>query len=375
MSRGRVVIATTVHPICDVRILYREARSLARAGYDVEVIGPSPAPESALGIEGVRLTLIPHEVGRFRRAVISGARLGRMLFKRRPDVVHLHDPELLWLGLVQRITGRRVVFDLHEDLPLQILAKEWIPRPLRRIASWVSAASLRLVAGRFAGLVAATDVVAKRLPARKRPVVVRNFPVIELMTSPKTRQDAATRFVYVGRISQDRGAAEMLRAVENLAHLDVRLALVGVASDDVREAVANSTAADRIELIPWEPPLRVYDRLSQADVGLVCLHPLQRYVDALPVKLFEYMAAGLPVIASDFPGLRAIVEEADCGLLVNPLDVHSLSEAMCRLAESPEERRRLGANGRRAIAERYNWRSEEAKLLELYARLLQPKTR
>ncbi len=369
------MIATTVHPICDVRILYREARSLARAGYDVEVIGPPPTPESDLGIEGIRLTLIPQEVGRFRRAVVGGVRLLRMLLSRRPDVVHLHDPELLWLGLVLRITGRRVVFDLHEDLPLQILSKGWIPRPLRRIASWASAVSLRLVAGRFAGLVAATDVVAERLPARKRPVVVRNVPVMELMPGPTTRQDATTRFIYLGRISQDRGAMEMLRAAESLAHLDVRLALVGVASDDVREAAANSTAANRIELIPWEPPLRVYERLSQADVGLVCLHPLQRYVDALPVKLFEYMAAGLPVIASDFPGLRAIVEKADCGLLVDPVDVDSLTAAMRRLAESPEERRRLGANGRRAIAERYNWRSEEAKLLELYARLLQPKTR
>ena len=107
MSAGcsRVVIATTVHPICDVRILYREARSLARAGYDVEVIGPPPAPESALRIEGVRLTLIPRETRRLRRAVVGGVRLGRMLLSRRPDIVHLHDPELLWLGLALRIAG------------------------------------------------------------------------------------------------------------------------------------------------------------------------------------------------------------------------------------------------------------------------------
>jgi hypothetical protein len=106
----------------------------------------------------------------------------------------------------------------------------------------------------------------------------------------------------------------------------------------------------------------------------MCLDPLQRFVDALPVKLFEYMAAELPVIVSDLPRVREIVQGADCGLLVDPLDSSSLADAMRRLADSPEERRRLGENGRNAVRERYNWGSEEAKLLELYARLTRKHT-
>lgn len=370
VDRSRVVIATTVHPICDVRILYREARSLARAGYDVEVIGPPPGPESDSGIEGVRLTLIPRETRRLRRALAGGWRLVRMLLGRRADVYHLHDPELLWVGLVLRLAGRRVVFDLHEDLPLQILAKAWIPRALRPAASRVAALLLRAVAGRLSGLVAATDVVAQRLPKRRGPIVVHNYPVLDLM--PPMAADATrgtSTLVYVGGISRDRGALEMLQALDRLDRNDVELVLVGTASADIRLDLESWAKDPRFRVVPWEPPLRVYERLAQADIGLACLHPLPRYIDARPVKLFEYMAAGIPVIASDFAGYRRIIEEANCGLVVDPLDPDQLAEAIRFLLDSPEERMRLGRNGRKAVEERYNWRSEEEKLLELYARI------
>jgi glycosyltransferase involved in cell wall biosynthesis len=363
------VIATTVHPICDVRILYREARSLARAGYEVEVIGPPPETGSSLGIAGVTLTVIPRETRRLRRAVLGGWRLLRMLLERRPDVVHLHDPELLWVGLVLRLARRRVVFDLHEDLPLQVLAKPWIPRRLRRAASRAAAVALRVVPRRFDGLVAATDVVARRFPACRRPVVLCNYPVLDLVPRRTRTHGTPTRFIYVGRISRERGALEMLRALAELDRADVELTVVGTVSPGLRGELANAVASRRVRLIPWEPPLRIYEHLAQADVGVMCLDPLQRFVDALPVKLFEYMAAELPVIVSDLPRLREIVQGADCGLLVDPLDSSSLADAMRRLADSPEERRRLGENGRNAVRERYNWGSEEAKLLELYARL------
>jgi glycosyltransferase involved in cell wall biosynthesis len=161
----------------------------------------------------------------------------------------------------------------------------------------------------------------------------------------------------------------MLQALDRLDRNDVELVLVGTASADIRLDLESWAKDPRFRVVPWEPPLRVYERLAQADIGLACLHPLPRYIDARPVKLFEYMAAGIPVIASDFAGYRRIIEEANCGLVVDPLDPDQLAEAIRFLLDSPEERMRLGRNGRKAVEERYNWRSEEEKLLELYARI------
>ena len=117
------MVATTVHPICDVRILYREACSLAKAGYDVEVIGPPPEPSER--ITGVKLTLIPRERMRFRRLVLSGSRLALLLVQRRASICHLHDPELLWVAPLLRLSGCKVLYDAHEDLPRQIRDKDW----------------------------------------------------------------------------------------------------------------------------------------------------------------------------------------------------------------------------------------------------------
>ena len=111
-------------------------------------------------------------------------------------------------------------------------------------------------------------------------------------------------------------------------------------------------------------------QLVSADVALALLQPIERYTVALPVKLFEYMACGLPVIISDFPANRTVVAGADCGILVDPTDVEAVAAAIARLSADPAEARRLGANGRRAFETQYNWQTLEQKLLALYEELV-----
>jgi glycosyltransferase involved in cell wall biosynthesis len=121
--------------------------------------------------------------------------------------------------------------------------------------------------------------------------------------------------------------------------------------------------------------LGVLDRRGVAEVlgrsvaGLVTLHPLVNYLDALPIKMFEYMSAGIPVIASDFVLWREIVQDGGCGLCVDPLKPNEIANAIDYLVTHPDEARRLGQNGRRAVVERYNWTVEEGKLLAFYGRL------
>jgi hypothetical protein len=89
-----------------------------------------------------------------------------------------------------------------------------------------------------------------------------------------------------------------------------------------------------------------------------------------PTKLFEYMAARVPVVASDFPLYRAIVEGAGCGIVVDPTSPHAIAEAVRYLLDHPEDAQAMADRGRAAMLERYNWHASKEALLELYARVL-----
>lgn len=109
---------------------------------------------------------------------------------------------------------------------------------------------------------------------------------------------------------------------------------------------------------------------KKSKAGLVVFQPARNHINAQPNKLFEYMAAGLPVIASEFPLWKTIVEGENCGICVNPLDVESVRTACVFLMENDEIAESLGKNGRRAIEEKYNWNCEEEKLVSLYRELI-----
>jgi glycosyltransferase involved in cell wall biosynthesis len=172
---------------------------------------------------------------------------------------------------------------------------------------------------------------------------------------------------YIGGITRNRGALENIKAFDHIKHSDARLLLAGTFMDDGLESQCR--ALDSWEYVDYQGFISredVWALLENTRVGLVVLHPLDNYIDALPIKLFEYMAAGVPVIASDFPLWRRIVSQADCGLLVNPLVPEEIGEAIDWLLDNPESAERMGQNGKNAVRMKYNWSQEEQKLLSLY---------
>ena len=113
----------------------------------------------------------------------------------------------------------------------------------------------------------------------------------------------------------------------------------------------------------------VKDLLAESIAGLVTLYPVNNYLDSLPVKMFEYMSAGIPVIASDFPLWREIIEKNKCGICLNPKDPQAIAAAMDYLATNPEMAMQMGKNGRKTVERIYNWNQEEPKLILLYRKL------
>lgn len=368
----RIVQLTTVHRWDDVRIYHKIARTLARAGHDVHLVAPHPGvtsdPEPLDGVTGHWLPMTRSRLARLANAWRAIGVVRRI----NPDVVHFHDPELMPTAAMLRLFGCRVVYDVHEDLPGDIMQKEWLPRVLRPVVS-LGARGAEWLFSRFIGsaVITVTDHIARRFPSR-RTVVVQNFPILDELMTPSSSTPAATPpvFVFVGGITRDRGGLEMIEAVRRLedgghaARVDLVGPVVPPGFSDELTAAAAGTSAECIGPVPRE---EVADRLGAARASLVLFHPAPNHTNAQPNKLFEAMSAGVPVIASDFPAWRAVVEGCGCGRLADPLDPESIADAMRWMLEHPEETDAMGRCGREAVEERYNWERESRTLLALYA--------
>lgn len=315
-----------------------------------------------------------------RDAGRAGTRLRRMLHSTAlvleqaravdADIYHLHDPELLPAGLRLKRMGKTVVFDAHEDVPLQLLTKPYLNWPMRQVASRTFRAYEAYACRQFDGIVAATPFIAAKFrKINPRTVDINNFPLASEFDGAAGWEGRQREVCYVGSIAAVRGIRELVRALA-LARSGAHLALAGHFSEpDLEIEVRGYHGWQQVRSLGHLNRAGVRGVMARAMAGIVTLHPERNYLDALPVKMFEYMAAGIPVIASDFPLWREIVLGSGCGLCVDPRDPSAIAAAIDTLILDPALAQQLGANGRNAIAARYNWTTESAKLIAFYADL------
>jgi len=374
----KIVHLTTVHDRRDTRIFRKECRSLAVAGYQVVLIAPGDSNDVVREdpMEGVRCRLIGVARGRLSRMTRLVWRAYRAARCEQANLYQFHDPELLPVGLLLKLEGRTVVYDAHESVPDGVHSKTYIPRLLQ----WPLAAVLNVIekatASLFDAVVAATPAIAGRF-SRRKTVLVQNYPVVGELHDDHSAADYLDReplFGYVGAISALRGIREVVDAVGAVASAcDARLLLAGrFASPALQVDLSATDGWRRVEFMGWQDREGVRSLLSRVRAGLVTFHPAPNHIRAQPNKLFEYMSAGIPVIASDFPLWREIVESTGCGLLVDPRDAAAVARAMTWILQNPVEAREMGRRGREAVRTRFNWATQSRALLDLYQRILPP---
>jgi glycosyltransferase involved in cell wall biosynthesis len=363
-----VCMLTSVHAPYDVRIYEKEARSLAAAGYQVTIVAPHGKNEER---EGVRIIGVQCQSNRRQRMTTVIWDVYRKARDIDAAVYHFHDPELMPVGLLLKLHRKQVIYDVHEDVPRDILVKTWILPVLRRPAAVGASAAHFLTALTLDGVIAATPVIAARFPSKK-VFTIQNFP--RLNEFDKTSQPYASRkplVGYVGGISQQRGAREMIQAMSLVRDFpDARLLLAGEFEGiELESELRKLPGFERVDYRGWLAREALGNVLDRTKAGLVLFHRFQNYMEAQPNKMFEYMAAGIPVIASDFPLWRAIVGEIGCGLLVDPHSPPDIARAIEWVLRHPEEAEQMGQRGAAAVRSKYNWEAESEKLLELYSNL------
>lgn len=361
----KIAHLTSVHQPFDTRIFHKECKTLCQQGYEVVLIVPHYQDQE---VEGVRIKAVTKTQSRLKRMLFTVMRVYRQALAEKADLYHFHDPELIPVGLLLRLRGKRVIYDVHEDVPRQILSKHWIKKPVRRAVSALFERFENFAAKRFNGVVAATPFIQERfLRVNRRTINVNNYPILEEFEDISSWTDKERAVSYVGGITVVRGIMEM---VEAIGMTNAKLLLAGNFSPVIlRELAVTKEGWRHVEELGHLNRSGVVETLQRSVAGLVVLHPIVNYLDSLPIKMFEYMSAGLPVIASDFPLWRGIMEQHQCGICVDPMNSREIADAIQWLLEHPERAREMGENGRLAVRSLYNWRPEGRKLTDLYEML------
>lgn len=362
---------TSVHQPFDTRIAEKITTSLSENGNSVVLV---VAWNQSVGQTPYPVINVRRFQNRFLRATLGAALVVRAALRTGAQVLHLHDPELmLWIPII-RLFGRTVVFDMHENTPANILAKSWIPSFLRRPLGklW---RTLEWLLIRNTNVVFAEASYVEDYPWVRRYVVLQNYPRISVITPALRSNNTRLTLVYIGGVAQIRGSIVMLKVLNFLQSQDIEIGLrcIGPITDEHQlelRALSADLGVKDVEFLGYRPPRDAWELAAGCDIGLAILQPHPNYYGSYPTKMFEYMSLGLPVVVSDFPLYRNVVDETGCGIAVPPSSVDAIASAMQPILTSSELRAEMGRNGRSAVESTYSWEAERVGLFRFYDELL-----
>ncbi|MCP4216080.1 MAG: glycosyltransferase family 4 protein [bacterium] len=367
----KVCHLTSVHPGRDTRIFYRQCQKLAKAGYDVTLIAPNESGEET--VDGVEIIPFRKSGNIIARVLLSPLRMFRMARKQKAAVYHFHDPELIVTGLLLKICGYHVVFDIHENISKQIKSKNL---PLASLISllykpfdYISAKCFHLVLAEHS-----YEGIYKKRTSRYR--VLLNLPDIGFFEpfNKADRKECRDMF-YIGRVSNLRGADVALRALHILLNEGIRFkmhfigAVAPRAQDDINSLEVYQKVKDHVVFYGRMNLEEGYEISKQCLAGLAVLKPIGNFLYSYSTKIFEYMAISMPVITSDFQLYKDVVERYECGYCIDPTSPDALADVLRDLLNHPQKTIEMGQRGRNAALKTFSWDVEAQKLLDLYKQL------
>lgn len=365
-----VVHITTVHSPFDNRIFHRECKTLLEAGYDVSLVAAHERDET---VDGIRICSFRRPDGRLARMTLGVWRALRVAMRQGSRIYHFHDPEFIPAALALWVMGKRVIYDIHEDNSTALLEREYLPRALRSIIARTLSVCERLATAPFRQVLA-ERYYAERFPRGHTVLNYARLPDIDEAKLQERPSAGDVRLLYTGNVKDYRGGFHHVRILHQVTNAEVFL--VGRCDPSLAKELyrAAGTEKGRLHLegighyVAHERIIEHYLR-ERWTAALAIFPPGRHTLRKELTKIFEYMIYGLPVICSDFPNLRRIVADNECGLCVDPEDDRAIAEAVRYLSEHPEEAERLGSNGRRAAQAHFHWDLQAENLLALYADL------
>lgn len=360
----KVCHVTSVHELNDTRIFEKECSTLAEAGYETYLIGNGENYiNNGVFIKGVKNCY----KGRIGRSLLYSKKLVDEALKLNCDIYHLHDPELLIYGNKIRKKGHKVIFDSHEDTPRQILDKHWIPLFARKLISYLYEKYEKRICRRIDAVVVATEKIGDVFNSYGiNATVIFNYPIENHMISSAVEKRSKNLLCFAGSLFIGNGIIQLIDVVCDLPN--VRLKLAGPIQDEVKKHL-ELKKNDRIQYLGILSHQDVAKLYMESTIGVVADLPTGNNIDGLPIKMFEYMQFGLPILTTNFPLRKKMFEEYKCGVLIDPYNHLEYKKAVQSILLDEEFRKKCEFNGKIAVKNRYNWKSEANKLVCLYSEL------
>ena len=343
--------------------------SLSLSGYNVSLLVADGLGDSRNS--NIDIIDVGSSHGRISRIIKSSIQMLIFCLKSKGYIFQLHDPELIPIGLILKACGKTVIFDSHEDYPKQILSKWYLNKRFRFLISKLYDIFEKQCCKYFDGIITPTDGLLEKFSQVHNSVIqIRNYPLYEpLEFEHQVRSD---KLVYIGDITDVRGVLEMVKVLEHLPD-DVRLCLIGKFRDPKLEIMARRmTGWSKVDYLGYVPFEKAKSHMRTAIAGLVLLSPTIAYKEALPVKLFDYMNLGIPVVATNIPLWETILGEGKCGFTVDPQNTPKIAEIINSLRNDHDLSNQMGKSGNQAIYQKYNWESQRVKLVKLYRQISSP---
>lgn len=354
----KIVHLTTSHSRYDDRIFLKESCSLAKLYSTYLLVADGRGNELC---QGVNIKDIGQPISRLHRLLVKPWVMLFQALSLKAKVYHFHDPELIPVGIILRLCNKIVIYDAHENLSATVAYKKGVPHQARCVVYFVIKYVEKISSYFFHNIICANVDIAQNFNVKKI-VVIENFVLdkeIEQLPLNNTKKDARI-ICYVGGITKQRGILQLLTALQLC---DAELWLAGpIESEGLFREMKSHVAWSKVKYFGIVNREMVYNIYSIAQCGVLTFLAHPNHTHCSPNKLYEYMGSGLPVIASNFPVWKKKVEEAGCGLCVDPANPKQIAEAIHTILSDMRGTKMMGKNGRSAVENSYKW-SYACKLL------------
>lgn len=371
----KIYMLSSAHPPFDKRIFLREARTLSEYNYNVTHICPHDVEEIR---DNVKILPIPKSRNRFIR-MLRTWHIFYSALKAKADLYHFHDPELLPFALLLKwIKKKPVIYDVHEYNSFSILTKFWIPRFIRKPISLFVDRMEKFASRHLSGIITVNEHMRNLfLRYNENSVEVCNYPVLKDLKQDSPKDKNNKTIIYLGYISLNRGLDVMLETIPHVKEknpdalfLLVGPLILGSVSSKTRDKLKQYIEKKYTQVTGEVPFQQAMEYLMESSIGWIPILPTLNYQHAKFIKIFEYALYGKPIVASRIGFMADLIEEMECGILVDPFDAMDHARAINYLLEHPEEGQNMGEKGKHAVKVRYNWEKESKKMLKLYDKLL-----